>query len=100
MKSQPAKNDRRSTTKVAERFERFDGVRFAIVMPQVRREPFRGVARYERDDLLGNVLRIAVDGKSPGNPEILLTEDDWQGLITPDAKYGCDYCVVLLPDGT
>jgi hypothetical protein len=67
-------------------------------MPQFREEPFVGTARYERDDLLGNVLRISLEGKLPGNPHILLVENEWHGLITADTEYGCDYNVVLLPD--
>jgi hypothetical protein len=60
--------------------------------------PLRGTARYERDDLLGNVLRIPVEGDSPGKPDVVLAEEDWNGSIIEDSQYGCDYCIVLLPE--
>lgn len=87
----------RPTNNKAARFERFDGCRFAVVFPQISGK-LVGTATFERDDLLGNVLRIPIEAKSPGNPQILLAEDEWGELITPDSKYGCDYCVVLLQE--
>ena len=66
-------------------------------MPQLGAKPLLGAARYERDDVLGNVLRIEIEGNLPGNPHMLLVEDEWNGLITPDTQYGCDFCVTQLP---
>jgi hypothetical protein len=73
-------------------------LKFAVVAPQLNLGPLCGTAHYERDDLLGNVLRIPVEGGSAGEPDILLAEKDWNGLITEDSQYGCDYCVMLLPE--
>ena len=75
-------------------FQRYDRCRFAIhLAPLLRGEPLIGTARFERDDLLGNILRIALEGDSPGRPDIIVAENEWQGLITPGRAYGCDYCL-------
>ena len=97
MNSRSSQDARHATTKVTG-LEQFDGSRFAIMMPQICRRPFRGRARYERDDLLGNVLRIAIETDNPGDPHILIAEDQWDGLIKTDSRFGCDYFVVLPPD--
>ena len=97
MKPQSSPTPRRTNTGSAW-FEQFDGCRFAVMMPRIRHEPFCGPARYEQDDRLGSILRIEIEAQFPGNPHILIAEDEWGGLITADSKYGCDYCVALLPD--
>lgn len=52
-----------------------------------------GAAHFGRDDYLGNVLRIRIDSAhGEGNPEILLSEREWDGEISRDTEYGCDYC--------
>ena len=85
------------TSQSAELLKRCDGRRVAVIMPELGPKPLRGAARYERDDVLGNVLRIKIEGNLPGNPHMLLVEDEWNGLIIPDTQYGCDYCVTQLP---
>jgi hypothetical protein len=77
-------------------FKRYDGKRFAIVLPAFRDRPFRGTAHYQRDDSLGPILRIGVEGDVLGDPEILLVEREWNGLIAEDSRYGCDFSVLLL----
>ena len=53
----------------------------------------RGAAQFGRDDYLGNVLRIRIDAANgEGNPEILLAEREWDGEISRDTEYGCDFC--------
>ena len=98
MKTQASKSTKGKTTKVNRAFKGYDGRRFAIVGPQFGKSPLRGIARYERDDLLGNTLRIPVEGNCPGKPEILLAEKEWNGLILEGSRYGCDFCVMLLPE--
>ena len=91
-------SQQRKAAGTSRRFAQYDGRRFVFVAPQFKWGLLRGTARYERDDLLGNVLRIPVEGDSPGKPEIVLAEDDWNGLITKDAQYGCDYCVTIFSE--
>ena len=98
MRTQASRNTERKTTRGVRAFERYDGRKFAIVGPQFGTKPLRGIARYERDDFLGSTLRIPVDGNCPGKPEILLAEKEWNGLITEGSQYGCDFCVMLLPE--
>jgi hypothetical protein len=78
-------------------FQRYDRCRFAIFLnfEQGRRRMF-GVARYERDDLLGNILRFALETDDPGEPELIIAEQEWNGLITPDQSNHCDYCLTLV----
>ena len=75
-----------------------DGSRIAVLIPHIRREPFRGTARYERDGRLGNVLRITLEDSRSDALHVLLAEDQWQGAISADLTYGCDYSLSLLPE--
>jgi hypothetical protein len=97
MKPQSSPTARRTSTGSAS-LEQFDGSRFAVMIPQIRREPFCGPARYEQDDLLGSILRIEIEAQVPGNPHILIAENECGGLITSDSRYGCDYCFLVLAD--
>ena len=81
-------------TKPASGFQRYDRCRVAVFLaPLLRGEPLIGTAHFQRDDLLGNILRISLEGGSPGRPDIIVAENEWQGLITPGRAYGCDYCL-------
>jgi hypothetical protein len=52
----------------------------------------------ERDDLLGYVLRIPIESDGPGRPAVIISEKDWNGLITDGARYNCDFCIMLMPE--
>ncbi len=77
---------------------RYDKGSFAVFVEsgQVRRV-LRGSARYERDDLLGGILRISLSGDCPGRPDVIVAEDEWNGLIVDGRAHGCDYCLMLMP---
>jgi hypothetical protein len=89
MKTQPGAGQGRARST----FLRYDKRRFAIPMGD---RLVRGTAHYERDDQLGPVLRIVLDEPALGNPEIIVSESDWRGLILPDTQYGCDFCLVAV----
>ena len=97
MKTSSSPSARGKSLPEAKGFKRYDGHRFAIVLPALRDRSFRGTACYQLDDSLGPVLRIRIEGDVLGDPEILLVERDWNGLITEDSQYGCDFSVTLLP---
>jgi hypothetical protein len=61
----------------------------------VDRTPLYGTGRFERDDMLGSILRISLEDAGPGSPAIVIKEDDWDALITPDFRQGADYCLIL-----
>lgn len=79
-------------------FVSYDNCRFVVRHERFGREPLRGTAHFQRDDDLGNILRITLDGDLPGNPEIIVSEGEWNGLITSDSHYGCDFCLFLASD--
>ena len=88
-------------TKPASGFQRYDRCRVAVFLtPLLRGQPLIGTARFERDDLLGNILRISLEGDSPGRPDIIVAENEWQGLITHGRSYGCDYRLSLIPEAS
>jgi len=76
-------------------FKIYDNCRFAVLLWGVRRQPLKGLARFQRDDRLGNILRIAIEDDCPGDPEIVVSEKEFNGLITEDVRHGCDYCLFL-----
>lgn len=82
-------------------FQRYDQCRFAIFLDfeQGRRRMF-GVARYEDDGFLGGILRFALETDDPGEPELIIAEKEWNGLITPDRSNHCDYCLTLVVNET
>ena len=101
MRSSAGKHAPSRASKLASRFQRYDRCRFAIhLAPLLRGEPLIGTARFERDDLLGNILRISLEGDSPGRPDIIVAENEWQGLITHGRSYGCDYRLSLIPEAS
>ena len=97
--STPSKAIRSSNA--VSRFQRYDQCRFAIFLDfeQGRRRMF-GVARYENDDFLGSILRFALETDDPGEPELIIAEKEWNGLITPDRSNHCDYCLTLVVNET
>ncbi len=81
----------------APNFVRYDNRRFAVLLGgHAAKEPLRGTAHFERDQELGNVLRIDLDGDLLGSPVIVVCERDFSGLILPDESCGCDYRLVLV----
>jgi hypothetical protein len=88
------------TNKRSVQLQRCDGSRIAVLIPHISWEPFRGIARYERDGTLGNVLRITLDDPRSDALHILFAEDQWQGAVSADSTYGCDYFISLLPEGS
>jgi len=75
--------------------DQFDQERVAVILRQGEDEiVFRGIATFHRDDKLERILRICNDEKTPGNPEIILSEKSWQGQIIPDFQHGCRFCFV------
>jgi hypothetical protein len=75
-------------------FQRYDRCRFAVhLAPLIRDEHLVGTAHFERDDLLGSILRISLEGDFPGQLDIIVAESEWRGLITPGRSFGCDYCL-------
>jgi len=76
----------------------YDNSSFAVCVEAGQgRRVLRGTAHYQRDDLLGGILRIALSGEFPGRPEIIVAEDEWNGLIVDGRAQGCDYCLMLIP---
>ena len=80
----------------ARRFKRYDQCSFAIFVElEYGHKLMIGTAHYQRDDLLGNILRFSLETDSPGSPEIIIAEEEWNGLITCGRRYHCDYCVTF-----
>lgn len=80
-------------------FARYDNARFIVFLRNVADSaPLRGTARFERDDMLGNTLRISLMDAGPGSPAIIVSEKDWDGVIVRDSWYGADYCLIPAPD--
>lgn len=72
----------------------FHEKRIALILPiKGKNTTCCGTASFARDEFLGNVLRIRIDAAhGEGTPEILLSEQEWDGNITRDTEFGCDYC--------
>jgi len=72
----------------------FDGQRMAVELGRGReRVVVRGTAKFVRDDVVGNTLRIQLDDGGPGNPVVVVSEHEWMGRIVPDFHHGCDFCL-------
>ena len=89
-------NTENRTEESASDFARYDQCRFAVFLksPSVSR-PLMGTAHHQRDDLLGSILRIPLETDSPGNPQIIVVEREWNGLFCSGEPYDCDYCLML-----
>lgn len=94
------RNQRRSPTpQPSGSLSRYDNASFAVCLESgPTRRVLRGTAHYQRDDMLGGILRITLSGDCPGRPEIIVAEDEWNGLIVDGREHGCDYCLMLIPD--
>jgi len=78
------------------RLSEFDGLSMAVILRSgEKRVVLRGTAVYVRDATVGNSLRIRVAGSEPGEPVLVVSEDDWNGRVIPDFHYGCDFCLVI-----
>ncbi len=74
----------------------FDGQRLAVVVRNGQREVvMQGTATFVRDTAVGNSLRIHFGGDEPGDPVLMLSEDEWHGRIVPDFHHGCDFCLMI-----
>ena len=72
-----------------------DGRSVAVILRQAGREfVIRGTAMFQRDDALGNILRITVPDDQHAETALIISEQDWQGRIIPDVTYGCDLCII------
>ena len=79
-------------------FSGIDGKTIAIVRESGgHHRVYRGTARCEREKLFGNVIRIKIDcgPEEDRRLDIIISENQWKDLITPDTQYGCDYCLWL-----
>jgi hypothetical protein len=80
-------------------FTAYDNARFVVLLGNsANTRPVYGIARFQRDDKLGGILRISLDGAGPGSPAIIVSEEEWGGLITRDFRHGADYCLILTSD--
>ena len=74
-------------------FSTFHQKRIVISLPcDGEPVPFRGTAVFSDDERLGRVLRISLDDGS----EIIISENEWQGLVVPDNTHACDYSEIIL----
>ncbi len=74
----------------------YDGARFSIFLGDVGEGmPLHGRARFQRDDALGNILRISFEGIGPGSPAVIISEADWDGVIARDFRHDADYRLIL-----
>ena len=96
------------------KLSRLAGKRVAIVLTiEGKRRVLSGEARYEREQALGNVLRIPIEGAGDaeagsaaagsaapsdaksGRPEFVIQESQWNGRVIPDEMHGCDFCLYV-----
>ncbi|MHB0959649.1 MAG: hypothetical protein ACYC6N_28390 [Pirellulaceae bacterium] len=74
----------------------FDGQKLAVVMTCGKdRLVVRGTAAFVRDDTVGNTLKIRLEDCEPGDPVLIIVEDQWKGRIVPDFHFGCDFCLIM-----
>jgi hypothetical protein len=82
----------------AQSLQPFDGDRIAVVIVRRgRRAILRGWARYVRRST-GNELEIKMYDDGIDEPTIVLQERIWDGHITPDREFGCDFQLRLEVD--
>jgi hypothetical protein len=74
----------------------FDGHRIAVVIESKNHKTvLRGTAAFVRDEAVGNSLRIQLDDEEPGQPVLMISEDQWDGRIIPDFHHGCSFCLIV-----
>jgi len=73
------------------------GQRVAVLLVHSNRAlVLRGVAVFERDGALGNILRVPIDDPLDGHgAEIIISADEWDGVVSSGKAYDCDYCFSL-----
>ena len=74
-------------------FSQYDKASITVVLDPVLKITCSGVARFELDENLGYVLRIRSGGEL-GLPEVIISEQRWQGEIVAGAEYGTEFCFV------
>ncbi len=87
---------RQATVSVHSGFSQYHGKRIAIVL-MYRNRPtmFWGAAQYQDDEVLGPVLRIRLQGgNTPSETDVIIAENEWDGRVVPDSRYGCDFCFI------
>jgi hypothetical protein len=73
-----------------------DGKRIAVVLGiEGKRQVLRGVGHWSYHPIVGNALRIPLDGDQGCASEILLAEESWRGEATTDTQYGCEVRITL-----
>ena len=60
---------------------------------QSRRPVGMGIASYQQDDELGQILKIVF--KEEGLPQVLIQESKWRGEIVPGDAWNCDFKCLL-----
>ena len=76
-------------------FALLDGCKIALVITRnQRRIVFRGVAALQRDDELGKILVLTPESAHPGEPRLIISEQNWSGRIAPDVEFDCEFCAV------
>lgn len=74
----------------------YDGQRIAVILDRDRRRiVLQGTATFIQDDALGNALNIQLDNDEPGQPVLVISEEEWGGRIIPDFHHGCKFSLIL-----
>jgi hypothetical protein len=72
--------------------DQYDCKRFAVSLPVANElRVFSGKARYSVDADLGPILRIEIEAPGDSGFAIIVEQSRWEGAITPDANFGCDF---------
>ena len=74
-------------------FSQYDRASITVVLDPALEITCSGVARFELDENLGYVLRILPEGEL-GQPEVIISEQKWQGKIVAGAEYGTEFCFI------
>lgn len=75
-------------------FAQYDGERVSVVVDSAADIALTGIACFQRDDRLGNILRVSPESEEPGDPAIILTELKWRGRVVSGSRHGTKYCFV------
>jgi hypothetical protein len=89
-----------SQNPIRQDLSRYDGATIAITLPcDGETRTVRGVARYELDPDLGNVLALDVEPTDDplGDIRVVISEREWDGEVRNGREYDCDFCFVLSP---
>ena len=81
MPAHPKNHIRSPKTDSGRSLRRYDNRTFAVFLKIGPDNPaIRGKACYQRDDSLGNILRIHISEHPLGEPDIIVVESEWNGL--------------------